>query len=303
MVQHMLRASCVAASLLALAGCSDAPPTPPAPAQLPEVGQAERIRIEGSLFYLQRIALPDNAQAVVELREGPRGPLAVEQRIELRGRQVPVQFGIELDRQLLKPATDYVLQAAIQVNGEVRWVAEPVAVELAGALVQLGEIRLDPQAPATTTSEFLCGELRIAVTPLGEDLQVSAGDERFLMRPVVSASGARYALPDDPSTSFWSKGENALLEIRGQAWPECVPAAMPGVAAAATDPIPGRPRKRQAGNGARGLARASMARNPAGGPRCSSLPSSPEPASCGSWRSPAWPCWSAASLRSGPPAG
>lgn len=223
MIQRISRAGCVAASLLALAGCSEGTP-PPVPAELPAVGQAERIRIEGSLFYLQRIALPDNAQAIVELREGARGPLAVEQRMELRGRQVPVQFAIELDRGLLKPATDYVLQAAIQVNDEPRWVAAPVPVALAGALVQLGEIRLDPFTPESFASEFQCGGLRITVNPVGDNLQVRVGEELFLMQPVVSASGAKYGLPDDPSTSFWSKGETALLEIRGETWPECLPA-------------------------------------------------------------------------------
>jgi heat shock protein HslJ/uncharacterized lipoprotein YbaY/membrane-bound inhibitor of C-type lysozyme len=233
MVQRTSRTGCIAATLLALAGCSDGTPPAPVPAELPEVGQAERIRIEGSLYYMQRIALPDNAQVLVELREGARGPLAVEQRIELRGRQVPVEFAIELDRRLLKPATDYVLQAAIEVDGLPRWLAGPVAVDLAGALVQLGEIRLDSHTPEPFASEFDCGDLRITVSALGEDLQVRVGEELFRMRPVVSASGAKYALPDDPSTAFWSKGDTALLEIRGQAWPECVPVRPAAAASAA----------------------------------------------------------------------
>lgn len=231
MVQRLIRAGCVAAGLWALAGCSDGTPPAPEPAGLPEVGQAERIRIEGSLYYLQRIALPDNAQAIVELREGPRGPLAVEQRIELRGRQVPVEFAIELDRRLLKPATDYVLQAAIEVEGEPRWVAAPTPVALTGARVQLGEIRLDPGAPGRSVSAFQCGELRITVTTAGEGIELVAGDETFRMQPVVSASGAKYALPDDPSTSFWSRGGNALLEIRGETWPECMPVSAAASAA------------------------------------------------------------------------
>lgn len=220
MIQRLIPAGCVAAMLFALAGCSDGKPPAPEATGLPEAGASERLRIEGSLSYLQRIALPDHAQALVELREGPRGPLAVEQRIELRGRQVPVAFGIELDRRLLKPGADYVLQASLLVDGTPRWTAAPVPVALTGALVQLGEIRLEPSA-ANGVAAYQCGELRVTVRPLGEDIELVAGDETFRLEPVVSASGAKYALPDDPSTSFWSQGDRALLEIRGEAWPEC----------------------------------------------------------------------------------
>jgi len=230
MIQRFTRAGCMAATLLVMAGCSDG--TPP-PAELPGVRYADPVRITGSLTYRQRIALPDNAEAVVELRQAPRGPLAVEQRIELRGRQVPVEFTIEVDRSLLRAASGYVLQGAISVDGRPAWASTPVPVDITGALVQLGEINLDPYTPEPFASELDCGELRIVVSALGEDLQVRAGEELFRMRPVVSASGAKYAVPDDPSTSFWSRGDNALLEIRGQTFPECVPAGTASAAAGA----------------------------------------------------------------------
>ena len=53
----------------------------------------------------------------------------------------------------------------------------------------------------------------------------------------VSASGARYEAEGDPSTVFWSRGREAMLEIAGERLPPCV--AAEGPAAAAEEP--GRP--------------------------------------------------------------
>ncbi|MDZ7621957.1 MAG: META domain-containing protein [Candidatus Competibacteraceae bacterium] len=80
-------------------------------------------------------------------------------------------------------------------------------------------------APPAFETTLRCGEQDITVGHTeAEGLRLTVGDEAFDLRPVEAASGAKYAAVDDPSTTFWSKGDRALLEVRGQAYPECTSA-------------------------------------------------------------------------------
>ncbi len=82
--------------------------------------------------------------------------------------------------------------------------------------------RVDSATPEETfRSTLQCGEQRITVDRTDGGLRLTVGDETFDLRPVAAASGAKYAAVDDPATTFWSKGDRALLEMRGQAYPEC----------------------------------------------------------------------------------
>ena len=77
-------------------------------------------------------------------------------------------------------------------------------------------------APPAFTTTLQCGAQDITIGHTEEGLRLTVGDEAFDLRPVEAASGAKYAAVDDPSTTFWSKGDRALLEIRGQVYPECM---------------------------------------------------------------------------------
>jgi heat shock protein HslJ/membrane-bound inhibitor of C-type lysozyme len=101
----------------------------------------------------------------------------------------------------------------------------PVSSLAAGVLITLNSG--DGIASATeqvSMTSMQCGDLRILVGYQGDTARLVVGDERFDMRQVAAASGARYEALDDPTTTLWSKGENALLELRGQSHPECTPA-------------------------------------------------------------------------------
>ncbi|MDX1756417.1 MAG: META domain-containing protein [Marinobacter sp.] len=74
----------------------------------------------------------------------------------------------------------------------------------------------------STVTAMECGQLDVQLVPHEEGVLLQAGTEEYLLAPTRSASGARYALPVDPSTWFWSSGERALLETGGRRWPECV---------------------------------------------------------------------------------
>jgi len=78
-------------------------------------------------------------------------------------------------------------------------------------------LELDPQPPL----HYRCGELAVSVRSFGELSTLSTGERTFTLRPVRTASGAKLVAVDDETTSFWSKGDAAMLELAGVAQPEC----------------------------------------------------------------------------------
>jgi heat shock protein HslJ len=76
------------------------------------------------------------------------------------------------------------------------------------------------QRPALADT-LRCGNQEAVVGVAGDTVQLQVADERFTLRAVRTASGAKYEAPDDPGTYFWSQGRNALVSVRGQRWPAC----------------------------------------------------------------------------------
>ncbi len=93
--------------------------------------------------------------------------------------------------------------------------------------------------PLAFASTLACGDRTVTVGQAGDTIRMQAGGETFDLRPVRSASGARYEAVGDPSTSFWSKGDRASVVVRGQPWPECVPERAPSLPYRATGNEPG----------------------------------------------------------------
>jgi heat shock protein HslJ len=50
---------------------------------------------------------------------------------------------------------------------------------------------------------------------------LTVGGEVFEMRPVEAASGTRYEAMNDPTTTFWNKGDRSTITVRGRTLPEC----------------------------------------------------------------------------------
>ena len=176
-------------------------------------GEEAMLRITGELTYLQRIALPDDAVAIVELKpdDAPDGAsVTAETRIALEGRQVPVAFTLETPRAHIDAGKSYVVRGGILVDSQMRWLSEPVAVDAAAASVDVGTLRLSPyEAPppfGLDAGAFLEGEWRIEEVggqQVGEDIAATlafARDGTFSGRLCNSYRGA-YTL-DDASLSF-----------------------------------------------------------------------------------------------------
>jgi uncharacterized lipoprotein YbaY len=187
-----------------LAGCA-------APAgSIPKI--EERLVIRGRLSYPERIALPPASAAVVELRAADVRPAALvaEQRRQLDGRQVPIPFELSVDPALLQSGARYLFRGAIvSTPGPLR-VTQSVEIAVKSGVVALGELRLRPVERTVFGTPYRCGDFAVVFGALGTNELLVVGGRSYDLKPVVSASGARYEALDGGDTSFWSKAVSTL---------------------------------------------------------------------------------------------
>lgn len=205
--------------------------------------QAAPLIIKGSLTYRARIALPPGSRAAVEFRDAgaPSGiGVVAEQRADLKGRQVPIPYELPVDRAKLAAGKRYVVKGAIVSGARVVWASKDIAVDLSGPVVDLGTVALTQTRAETIKSELMCGADRVSVAYDQGIAHVTVGGQAYEMKQVLAASGAKYEAADDPSTSFWNKGRNGTLVVKGKTYPLCTPVAVaPSQAFSATGNEPG----------------------------------------------------------------
>lgn len=220
----MMRLLIVAASLAVLAGCAS---DPGAVLATPESRQAEPLLIKGALIYRERIALPPQSRARLELREGATGDGAIvaEQSIELGGRQVPLPFELAVGRDRLAAGRQYSLLGQIVASDGPRWTSQQVSVDATAATIDLGTLVLVQARHYVSPARLRCGEQFVSVDYSREPVRMIVGGETFELRAVPAASGAKYEASGDPSTTLWNKGASSMVSVRGKAYPECSPAA------------------------------------------------------------------------------
>jgi uncharacterized lipoprotein YbaY len=84
--------------------------------------------VTGTVTYLERMALPPNAQIEVRLEDVSRADaaakLVAEQKMTLGDRQVPVPFALKFDPAKIDPRHSYSVRVKIVVDGEVRFVSD-----------------------------------------------------------------------------------------------------------------------------------------------------------------------------------
>jgi heat shock protein HslJ len=181
---------------------------------------AEARDVTGLMTYAPRIALPEDAQLLVEMR-GPEG-LVAKARIETEGRQVPLPFVL-----VAPDAGAYSLRGAILVGGRAIWQSVAVPVPEGEAAVDLGEVPLGQPAGLGFVSRMDCGgtEVLLGFTEAGVRLHAD-GVARDLA-PAPSASGARFTDGADPESVVWSRGNGAMVTVAGVALPDCQPMIPP----------------------------------------------------------------------------
>ncbi len=179
--------------------------------------------IGGQMAYRERIALDPGALMLVELR-GPGGVVVAEARLPTNGAQVPLPFT------LTAPDNgDYRLQGAILVGGRQAWLSPVVPVPAGEGAVDLGVVALVAQAGIGFATRMNCGGTMVEVGFPGEAARLRVGAEVFDLAPVATGSGARYSDGASPETAVWSKGNSALVTLKGTDLPECVPVITPAL--------------------------------------------------------------------------
>ena len=177
-------------------------------------------------MYRERIALPPESVAIVELARAQDGLVVAALRQPLTGRQVPIPFEMKPHRSVLEEGAVYFLRGAIAKYGRTEWASDAVEVRARAGTIEVGTLTLKPYQPAVFSSPLLCGDrtASVGVARIGQRdiLQLTAGSERFELYETVTASGARYEAVNDPRTFVWFKGQRATLAVRGETYPECV---------------------------------------------------------------------------------
>ena len=119
-MRHLLRGM----SLLVILAVSNAASS----AALAQESDAAFGTVSGTVSYLQRIALPDNAEIVVELSDVSRmdvpSTLIASQRIITNGRQVPIPYSLSYDTASITESGTYTVSAKIFIGGQLRWISD-----------------------------------------------------------------------------------------------------------------------------------------------------------------------------------
>lgn len=145
-IHHARKASWLTGivAILALAACSSNP-TPMADRN----SSSQMLTVRGSLMYRERIALPPDSAAHISVQDVSIADRAAEviasATVELKGRQVPINFEIPVDRTRLQSNHRYALRATIQsTSGTMLWTTTEVHLVEAGMspVTELGALTL-----------------------------------------------------------------------------------------------------------------------------------------------------------------
>lgn len=181
----------------------------------PIAAQEQTRQISGSLSYMQKIALPDDA-AVTVSASGAFDTILGETQFGTEGRQVPIPFSMDIPANLSGR-----VGAVIRIGGQPRWLIENVPFKAGGEPVDLGALRLSQITPLAFATRYDCGGAEVEFGVLGERAILRVDGRDIEMEQVRSASGARYRVVGGDSTEFWSKGNDATLSLEGQEMPDC----------------------------------------------------------------------------------
>jgi len=189
-------------------------------------GPSGPLTIRGQLMYRERVAVPAESVAIVELARAQDGRVVAEQRQALAGRQVPVPFELKAHPSVLEDGAVYFLRGAIARDGRTDWVSDPVEVRARPDTIEIGTLTLQPYQPVAFSSHLTCGDrtASVGVARIGQRdfLQLTVGSERFELYETPTASGARYEAVNDSKTFIWFKGQRATIAVHGETYPACV---------------------------------------------------------------------------------
>lgn len=183
--------------------------------------QAPQRELSGEVTYLPRVALPEDALLLVEIRD-PAGALLAEKHVRSEGRQVPLDFAVGVPQ-----GADLRLRAGILDGLRTTWIGPVIAIGSESAGPIEAPILLSQVTPAGFPFRMRCGDSEVEVEAGPDNARLRVGHGWQALEPARSASGARYDAPGDPDTHLWFKGTSARVSLQGTVLPECGPAITP----------------------------------------------------------------------------
>lgn len=114
--------------------------------------------VSGTVSYLPRIGLVDDAEIVVELSDVSRmdAPATViaSQRIIAHGRQVPISFSMSYDGPTIAENGTYTVSAKIFIGGELRWISDTAYPVITNGLwtADINVVQVSPSDEATESA-------------------------------------------------------------------------------------------------------------------------------------------------------
>lgn len=172
--------------------------------------------VEGRLTYLARVALPAGAEVVIEAH-GLQNTLLAETRFQSGGKQVPLPFAMTLPDDV-----NATIRAAIVSDGRPVWVSDTVSVTAGDTALDLGDITLNAYQPMGFATTLRCGDTRLQVGFFESRAVLETDTERLILSQVPAASGAKFEVPGDADTFYWSRGDTATVSLQGELLPDCV---------------------------------------------------------------------------------
>ena len=191
--------------------------------QLPGAGvNTEPLAVQGALSYPERIALPPDSVAEVELRrfDAAGDAVVAEMDIPLQGRQVPIPFRLETGVAAGDPAL-YELRGSVSLGGQPFRVTRPIMLDPSAGEIDLGNLRLLPVDQVAFGAHYLCGPVDLLFGAEAQTARMVVDGQVFDMALAPAASGALYRALGQETTFFHGKGKEAVVEIEGRRLPAC----------------------------------------------------------------------------------
>ncbi|MGE5256200.1 MAG: YbaY family lipoprotein [Hyphomicrobiales bacterium] len=182
--------------------------------------------VSGTLTYRQRSALPPGSVihvGLVEVRGKASDSVVLFEQSFVASGQVPIVFALAYDPKVIDPAKHYAVRARItDSGGRVFWATpRPAPVITQGYPTEV-EVLLAPAGSNETappaTYFFECEGLEFTARYDQKGIYLFLPGRTLLLPEIASGSGAKYT---DGKTTFWNKGEEALLEVDGKTYPQC----------------------------------------------------------------------------------
>jgi uncharacterized lipoprotein YbaY len=180
---------------------------------------AMSLNIKAEVFYLPRLALPQEAELLLTLNDFSDSPrLLLKQRRPLSGKQVPIDFTWTIALDALPTVATF--QAAIINNNKIIWMSESLPVVLMPGEQNFGALKLTAVSLPLLNIKLYCGNSRLHFTSQAGEQQLALSSENALsatpLLPLPNAQGQRFLLGDkleftEENGKFFLKNAKASL--------------------------------------------------------------------------------------------